>query len=162
MAKNLYNLAVTTVNDSDLLHVNQGGVSSDKKVTKQNLLKEVNSSITSLNNSLANIGSRNVSHYAQHATSATMAYTGVSFTITKKSIVRADLYYTYSTPQEIAICGSSSGNQSFYAHATAVANMTNVMLSCTAVLDPGTFYVWARSGASANNNIGLYGIQIEP
>lgn len=55
MAKNLYNLtAVTTVNDSDLLHVNQGGVSSDKKVTKQNLLKEVNSSITSLNNSLAN------------------------------------------------------------------------------------------------------------
>lgn len=55
MAKNLYNLtAVTTVNDSDLLHVNQGGVSSDKKVTKQNLLKEVNSSITSLNNSLTN------------------------------------------------------------------------------------------------------------
>lgn len=55
MAKNLYNLtAVTTVNDSDLLHVNQGSVSSDKKVTKQNLLKEVNSSITSLNNSLAN------------------------------------------------------------------------------------------------------------
>lgn len=53
MAKNLYNLtAVTTVNDSDLLHVNQGSVSSDKKVTKQNLLKEVNSSITSLNNSL--------------------------------------------------------------------------------------------------------------
>lgn len=53
MAKNLYNLtAVTTVNDSDLLHVNQGSVSSDKKVTKQNLLKEVNSSITSINNSL--------------------------------------------------------------------------------------------------------------
>lgn len=55
MAKNLYNLtAVTTVNDSDLLHVNQGSVSSDKKVTKANLLKEVNSSITSLNNSLTN------------------------------------------------------------------------------------------------------------
>ena len=55
MAKNLYNLtAVTTVNDSDLLHVNQGGVSSDKKVTKQNLLKEVNSSISSINNSLTN------------------------------------------------------------------------------------------------------------
>lgn len=55
MAKNLYNLtAVTTVNDSDLLHVNQGSVSSDKKVTKQNLLKEVNSSISSINNSLAN------------------------------------------------------------------------------------------------------------
>lgn len=53
MAKNLYNLTeVTTVNDSDLLHVNQGGVSSDKKVTKQNLLKEVNSSISSLNNSM--------------------------------------------------------------------------------------------------------------
>lgn len=53
MAKNLYNLAaVTTVNDSDLLHVNQGSVSSDKKVTKANLLKEVNSSITSLNSSL--------------------------------------------------------------------------------------------------------------
>lgn len=56
MAKNLYNLtAATTVNDSDLLHVNQGSVSSDKKVTKANLLKEVNSSITSLNSSLANI-----------------------------------------------------------------------------------------------------------
>ena len=55
MAKNLYNLtAVTTVNDSDLLHVNQGGVSSDKKVTKQNLLKEVNSSISSINSSLTN------------------------------------------------------------------------------------------------------------
>ena len=55
MAKNLYNLtAATTVNDSDLLHVNQGSVSSDKKVTKANLLKEVNSSITSLNNSLTN------------------------------------------------------------------------------------------------------------
>ena len=55
MAKNLYNLtAVTTVNDSDLLHVNQGGVSSDKKVTKANLLKEVNSSISSINNSLTN------------------------------------------------------------------------------------------------------------
>jgi hypothetical protein len=54
MAKNLYNLtAVTTVNDSDLLHVNQGSVSSDKKVTKQNLLKEVNSSISSINSSLA-------------------------------------------------------------------------------------------------------------
>lgn len=53
MAKNLYNLtAVTTVNDSDLLHVNQGSVSSDKKVTKANLLKEVNSSISSINNSL--------------------------------------------------------------------------------------------------------------
>lgn len=58
MAKNLYNLtAVTTVNDSDLLHVNQGSVSSDKKVTKQNLLKEVNSSITSLNNSLTQCSS---------------------------------------------------------------------------------------------------------
>ena len=57
MAKNLYNLtAVTTVNDSDLLHVNQGGVSSDRKVTKQNLLKEVNSSISSINSSLANNG----------------------------------------------------------------------------------------------------------
>ena len=55
MAKNLYNLtAVTTVNDSDLLHVNQGGVSSDRKVTKQNLLKEVNSSISSINSSLTN------------------------------------------------------------------------------------------------------------
>lgn len=55
MAKNLYNLTeVTTVNDSDLLHVNQGSVSSDKKVTKQNLLKEVNSSISSINNSLTN------------------------------------------------------------------------------------------------------------
>lgn len=53
MAKNLYNLTpVTAVNDSDLLHVNQGSVSSDKKVTKANLLKEVNSSITSLNSSL--------------------------------------------------------------------------------------------------------------
>lgn len=53
MAKNLYNLTeVTTVNNSDLLHVNQGSVSSDKKVTKQNLLKEVNSSISSINNSL--------------------------------------------------------------------------------------------------------------
>lgn len=53
MAKNLYNLTeVSTVNNSDLLHVNQGSVSSDKKVTKANLLKEVNSSITSLNNSL--------------------------------------------------------------------------------------------------------------
>lgn len=56
MAKNLYNLTeVTTVNNSDLLHVNQGSVSSDKKVTKQNLLKEVNSSITSLNNSLTQL-----------------------------------------------------------------------------------------------------------
>ena len=55
MAKNLYNLTeVSTVNNSDLLHVNQGSVSSDKKVTKQNLLKEVNSSITSINNSLTN------------------------------------------------------------------------------------------------------------
>ena len=54
MAKNLYNLTeVTTVNNSDLLHVNQGSVSSDRKVTKQNLLKEVNSSINSLNSSLA-------------------------------------------------------------------------------------------------------------
>lgn len=91
-----------------------------------------------------------------------MAYTGVSFTITKKSIVRADLYYTYSTPLEIAITTGSSGNQSFLAHAVSVANMTNVMLSCTAILDPGTYYVWARSGASANNNVGLYGLQIEP
>lgn len=55
MAKNLYNLTeVTTVNNSDLLHVNQGSVSSDRKVTKQNLLKEVNSSINSLNSSLTN------------------------------------------------------------------------------------------------------------
>ena len=64
MAKNLYNLtAVTTVNDSDLLHVNQGSVSSDKKVTKQNLLKEVNSSITSINNSLTNSFLRKADHY---------------------------------------------------------------------------------------------------
>lgn len=64
MAKNLYNLtAVTTVNDSDLLHVNQGSVSSDKKVTKQNLLKEVNSSISSINNSLTNSCLRKADHY---------------------------------------------------------------------------------------------------
>lgn len=69
MAKNLYNLtAVTTVNDSDLLHVNQGSVSSDKKVTKQNLLKEVNSSITSLNNSLTQITNGNVTWNSTNVT----------------------------------------------------------------------------------------------
>lgn len=67
MAKNLYNLTpVTAVNDSDLLHVNQGSVSSDKKVTKANLLKEVNSSITSLNNSLANSLVKNPSNIASY------------------------------------------------------------------------------------------------
>ena len=47
MAKNLYNLtAVTTAADTDLLHVNQGSVSSDRKITKANLLKEVNAKVT--------------------------------------------------------------------------------------------------------------------
>ena len=111
---------------------------------------------------MANIGIRNVTHYASSATAATFSYTGVSFTITKKSIVRADLYYTYSTPQEIAICGSASGNQSIYAHAVAVSGITNVQIGCTTLLAPGTYYIWARSGAAANNNIGITGYQIEP
>ena len=47
MAKNLYNLtAVTTAANTDLLHVNQGSVSSDRKITKANLLKEVNAKVT--------------------------------------------------------------------------------------------------------------------
>lgn len=83
MAKNLYNLtAVTTVNDSDLLHVNQGSVSSDKKVTKANLLKEVNSSITSLNNSLANSSKYvHVTGNCGALTENARGYTSVSITV---------------------------------------------------------------------------------
>ena len=49
----------TATADSDLIHVNSGG--TDYKETKANFLSDVNSSITSLNNSLTNsflIGSK--------------------------------------------------------------------------------------------------------
>ena len=42
----------TTTANSDLIHVNSGG--TDYKETKANFLSDVNSSITSLNNSLTN------------------------------------------------------------------------------------------------------------
>lgn len=159
--KNLTDLTARTATaDSDLIHVNSGG--TDYKETKANFLSNITSSISSINSSLANIGTRNVTYYASNAIAATFSYTGVSFTITKKSIVRADLYYTYSSPQEIAICGSASGNQIIYAHGTAVSGITNTCIGCTALLAPGTYYIWARSGSAANNSIGVTGYQIEP
>lgn len=82
MAKNLYNLTpVTAVNDSDLLHVNQGSVSSDKKVTKANLLKEVNNSINSLNNSLTQLIKTGVASVSNPIANASAGATG-HFTVT--------------------------------------------------------------------------------
>lgn len=164
MAKNLYNLtAVTTVNDSDLLHVNQGSVSSDKKVTKQNLLKEVNSSISSINNSLANIGTRAALFYTQTAVTATMAYVGLSFSLTKRSIVRVTLYYTNSRPSALAIGDSNTGsNVNFLASVGVVPEVTNSAIAVSAVLDAGTYYIYARSATSAQNTIGAVSYQIEP
>ena len=166
MAKNLYNLtAVTTVNDSDLLHVNQGSVSSDKKVTKQNLLKEVNSSITSLNNSLANIGKRTEVVGDMVSTTTTFAYTGKSVTITKTSYVEAKLSYTNTSTDTIAILGNASGNStSFYAQQknNDVGGITPSYICCGTVLPAGTYYIWAKSRSNGSNAVYVYVTQIEP
>ena len=166
MAKNLYNLAaVTTVNDSDLLHVNQGSVSSDKKVTKANLLKEVNSSITSLNSSLTNIGKRTLVAEEMKTTGTTFAYTGISFTLTKVSIVSASLSYTNSNTDTIAICSVSSGSAgNFYGQGKNydVGGLTPIRIFAYAVLPPGTYYIWAKSRSSGSNEIAVYKCQLEP
>lgn len=131
MAKNLYNLtAVTTVNDSDLLHVNQGSVSSDKKVTKQNLLKEVNSSISSINNSLT--------------------YKSYSVTVTANTYVSPFSYYgsigitadktAYGTPIAVNVTGGQSGNvaqakmsgNSVYIYSKSEETFTVYVLYCKA------------------------------
>lgn len=164
--KNLYNLpAVTTANDSDLLHVNQGGVSSDVKITKQNLLKEVNSSITSLNNSLTNIGKRTLVAEEMKTTGTTFAYTGISFTLTKVSIVSASLSYTNTNTDTIAICGVNSGvSGNFYAQAknNDVGGITPTRIFAYAVLPAGTYYVWAKSRSSGSNEVAVYKYQLEP
>lgn len=118
--------------------------------------------MVSQNNSLANIGKQVISRYEPISVSASLAYTGMSFTLTKTSIVRVSQYYTYSTPQAIAICSGSTGNQGIYAHAEALSGVTNVYITCSTVLGAGTYYVWAKASSSATNNIALLAIQVEP
>ena len=61
----------TATANSDLIHVNSGG--TDYKETKANFLSDVNSSITSLNNSLTNSSLK----FADHSfTNITIASTG--------------------------------------------------------------------------------------
>lgn len=111
---------------------------------------------------MANIGKEVINLYESHAVGASIGYTGCSFTVPKRCIVRISLYYTYSAPSEIALCGSASGNQVVLAHASAVSGITNVSISCTAIVGQGTYYVWAKSGSSANNNVAVVAYQIEP
>lgn len=137
MAKNLYNLtAVTTVNDSDLLHVNQGSVSSDKKVTKQNLLKEVNSSITSLNNSLTNGKLHNADHYFSNISVGSALYVDLGdiesvFGIPAGSyIVSAFIRGWSGNPGALSLVVSSNGKNLY------------LMCSATGTVSSVTVRVW--------------------
>lgn len=128
MAKNLYNLtAVTTVNDSDLLHVNQGSVSSDKKVTKQNLLKEVNSSITSLNNSLTKSYDADV---LSDITIGANGYTQVTkpSAVIGKSIVSVSIITWTSNTGAFWFATQADGNNYFYVVGTPSAVIRGLKL----------------------------------
>ena len=118
MAKNLYNLtAVTTVNDSDLLHVNQGSVSSDYKVTKANLLKEVNSAISTINNSLTTLSNKFTYRDYSVTTGTTLYsayyYGGVNVDTSLGAIVGVVILSTTSNQAAFASIVSSTGVRVF-------------------------------------------------
>lgn len=98
-------------------------------------------------------------------TGTTFAYTGISFTLTKVSIVSASLSYTNSNTDTIAICGVNSGSScNFYAQGknNDVGGITPTRIFAYAVLPAGTYYVWAKSRSSGSNEVAVYKYQLEP
>lgn len=98
-------------------------------------------------------------------TGTTFAYTGISFSLTKVSIVSVSLSYTSSNTDTIAICDVNSGNVgNFYAQGknNDVGGITPSRIFAYAVLPAGTYYVWAKSRSSGSNEVAVYKYQIEP
>lgn len=84
-------------------------------------------------------------------TSATLAPTGISFTLTKRAIVDAAITYLNVATKEIMIANgdSSASYIQQYARAETTTAKTVSWLRVTAVLEPGTYYVWGRWASAA-------------
>ena len=56
----------------------------------------------------------------------------------------------------------TTGAQNVMAHTVAPTDITCVNISCTAILAPGTYYVWAKAYSAGQNNVGVYSAQLAP
>jgi len=127
-------------------------------------VEETADAVQGLTTSLGNVGKRTLVASETVETTTTFAYTGVSVTLTKTSIVSAGLAYYYSATDTIAICSADSGTScAFLAQARNfdVGGITPSYIWCHAVLGAGTYYIWAKSRSTANNLIYVYKTELE-
>jgi hypothetical protein len=84
-----------------------------------------------------------------------VAYTDVSFTLTKTAYVSAMLLFNAAAPIAIGITGGSQANPKYYALCN-VGNDTNAgEVICSAILEPGTYYIYAKSSTASENRINV-------
>ena len=174
-AQAISNLSTTVTNNATTAHnealaaqntannaVNTANSASSTATTASNTASAASTAAATAQAGVDAIGTKSTLVDNTVPVPATLGYTGVSFTVLKKSIVRAALYYTNSSPQEILITDTASGNINVYAETVAPTNhgTANIYISCESVLDPGTYYIWARSTSAANNEIKVIGYQI--
>lgn len=124
----------TATANSDLIHVNSGG--TDYKETKGNFLSDVNSSITSLNNSLANGKLHNADHYFSNISVGSALYADLGviesvFDIPAGSyIVSAFIRGWSGNPGALSLVISSTGTHLY------------LMCSATGTISSVTVRVW--------------------
>lgn len=157
------------INDLSTIVTNNATTAHNESLAAQNTANSALSIANTANGkadahalALANVGKRTVTIYQTEAIGTTLAYIGVSFTITKTAIVRASLYYANTPGKDIVIAEEASGAPHIYAHGSSVTGITASDISTTALLAPGTYYIWASSTAAGNNPVGVDARELEP
>lgn len=156
-AHNEAQAAANAASTAQTTATNAANAASAAQTTATNAANAASANATNI----AKIGKKVIDHQNSFATGTTLAYTGETFTITKNTIVTALLAYTASAPKVIAIADASSGNIAVKASATDVPDVTNREIHCTTILEPGTYYVWAKSASSGTNRVWVFGYTLE-
>ena len=94
--------------------------------------------------------------YTQKATTSSLAYTGLSFTLPVSAIVSVYLSYNDSEPKELVIADGT--NQVTNRIAGVVSDSSTGLIPArlylNAPLPAVTYYIWARSANNGSNGIG--------
>lgn len=85
---------------------------------------------------------------------ASMAYTGISFSVTETCVVSVALSYSNSYQKGLIVADKSTAPVT-HAYITMVnpEGLSSSYMWGTGVLPPGTYYVWAKSASAATNAI---------
>lgn len=161
------NLSTTVTNNATTAHnealaaANAAAIADGKAVTADGKAVAAQNAADAAQTDVNSIGTRTTLISDSAATGANLAYTGLSFTLTKAAYVTAILYYNQSSPQEIAIADAASGQLRIFSHIGQESGVTNINIQTGALLPSGTYYIWAKSGSSGTNNVEVFSYKIK-